>query len=767
LKVCARRYSFILASLLLVTLHGAAEEISLPLIWNIEGRSVEILSTIDPETNLLKKADGHALGIALSPLLAENSFLSGEPGESDIFIEELQEQGLEVDFNPSTLQINLTIPPELKKVQDLSLTRQSTVNRQEALPPEPFSAYTNLFGNHSLTQGSEGLHHFTSETAVNWQSWVLYNRSDWDSENRFAEPELTLFHDFTGPLIRMKTGHFRPDAGGFQQSGLFQGISLERYFAMSPDRAQPPSSGQIFFLQQESQVEVWVNHRLVQTLNLQAGRYNLQDFPFYSGINRIDLEITGKSGSRERLSFFQSYNRTLLDKGVMDFHISAGVSPWTGEEWILTANQDYGLLDTLNVNWNLQGNEEKQLAGLGFQWATDLGNIQLDGAAAIRDGSYKDWAIQGSYRLILHSSPKAPVPSFNLRYQGREFTPETGESPLQWDSAFSVQQRISSQMSLQGSVNYSRYWDEEASWQINGILQIPFHPRAGLSVRYNSRINDSIENNLSILLQVRSAKGNSSLNYRQDLSESVNQVDFQQRFPEKRASMSASMTGKEQLQAQLNWQGNRLETSGSFQVTDPYNAFRPGASLRYGTALAFAGGTFALSRPIHDSFAIVLPRYSLEGRAVGINPQPNYEAKSDFLGPAVLSNIPSYQYRTLHTELLDYREDDLLRAGSGDFTLFPLWRSGTLVYLGQPERIQLSCRMVDEENQPILWQAGKIIGVETEQWFFTDQTGLALIYDLLPGSYEIHIPGFMPYNLDLSDENTGQSLEIRLKGDSL
>lgn len=744
-----------------------AEEIALPLTWIIEGRSEEILSTIDPETNLLKKVDSQALESALTPLLADNLFFIEVSGESSISIEELQEQGLIVTFDPSTLQINLTIPPKLKRVQALSLNRQPPVNRQEALPPEPFSAYTNLFGSHSLSEGSTGLHHFTSETAVHLQNWVLYNRSDWDSDTRFADPELTLYHDFTGPLIRIKTGHFRPQTGGFQQSGLFQGVSLERYFALSPDRVQPPSSGQTFFLQEESTLEVWVNHRLVQTLKLQAGRYNLQDFPFYSGINRIDLEITGTSGSRESLTFFQSYNRILLEKGSMDFHLSAGVSPWTGEEWLLTANQAYGLQDTLNVNWNLQGNEKKQLAGLGFQWATDLGNIQVDGAAAVRNGSYKDWAIRGSYRLMLHSFPAAPVPSFNLRYQGRDFSVNTGESPLQWDSALSIQQRISSKMSLQGSVNYSRYWDEEASWQINGILQIPFHPRAGFSVRFHSRIDDNIENSLSLLLQIRNAGGNSSLSYRQDLSESISQVDFQQRFPHAGASVSASMTGEELLQSQVSWQGNRLEASGAFQLSDPYSDPTPGGSIRYGTALAYAGGIFALSRPIHDSFAIILPRYGLAGRPVGVNPQPRYEAKSGFLGPAVISNIPSYQYRTLHTKLLDYREEDLLLAGSGDFSLFPLWRSGTLIYLGQPPLIQLNCTLRDEQNQPLLWQAGKIMGNETEQWFFTDQEGLALIYDLEPGLYEIQIHGYLPYSLDLSDETMAQSREIRLEGDSL
>jgi outer membrane usher protein len=70
--------------------------------------------------------------------------------------------------------------------------------------------------------------------------------------------------------------------------------------------------------------------------------------------------------------------------------------------------------------------------------------------------------------------------------------------------------------------------------------------------------------------------------------------------------------------------------------------------LTFGTALAFADGYFAWSRPVDNSFALVVPYSNFKGQRIGINPTgKSYFGLIDNLGSGVISNLRPYNISNL------------------------------------------------------------------------------------------------------------------------
>jgi outer membrane usher protein len=68
----------------------------------------------------------------------------------------------------------------------------------------------------------------------------------------------------------------------------------------------------------------------------------------------------------------------------------------------------------------------------------------------------------------------------------------------------------------------------------------------------------------------------------------------------------------------------------------------------FSSAFVFADGHVAISRPISNSFAMIVPHPRLKGRTVGVDPlNGHYLSESDWLGPPVVPNISAYFSRPL------------------------------------------------------------------------------------------------------------------------
>jgi outer membrane usher protein len=166
-------------------------------------------------------------------------------------------------------------------------------------------------------------------------------------------------------------------------------------------------------------------------------------------------------------------------------------------------------------------------------------------------------------------------------------------------------------------------------------------------------------------------------------------------------------------------------------------------TLQLGTSLVYAGGAFGIGRPVTDSFAIIAPRKSLSGQKLVVNPDAddNYIAKSDWLGPAVVPELSSYNATAL---VVGAKNLPLGATIPQDhFNLYPKYKSGYGFPLGTDANIYLVAKIVDTLGQPVSMASGLATGVDGETpqpvTVFTTRKGEMQSEGFKAGRYRLEI----------------------------
>jgi outer membrane usher protein len=105
-----------------------------------------------------------------------------------------------------------------------------------------------------------------------------------------------------------------------------------------------------------------------------------------------------------------------------------------------------------------------------------------------------------------------------------------------------------------------------------------------------------------------------------------------------------------------------------------------------GTALAFADGFVALSRPIDDSFALVVSKKNDQLRYLRAYKESFKNRYNESLGsmPAVVPSLRSYKETDIHVDI--YKKNSWNIEASEQVKVRPTYRSGTLI---EPKTIVL------------------------------------------------------------------------------
>ena len=228
-----------------------------------------------------------------------------------------------------------------------------------------------------------------------------------------------------------------------------------------------------------------------------------------------------------------------------------------------------------------------------------------------------------------------------------------------------------------------------------------------------------------------SATGVSRFQWDHSASQRVRSADSDVFFTRDRASETA--------QGELHYRDYLFSADAagsSVQDRRPGAKASGGASFDFGTALAFADGRAALSRPIADSFVIVAPHPSLAGQDIEVNVGNGIPAaKTGPLGPAVLPEVLSYQ-----TQRVDVSAPNLppwIALGPQPRYVYPGYRSGTVLVAGTAADVILEGLLIDGAGRPLTLEPGVIDNVDDPaappQDFFTAKTGRFSIQGLKPG----------------------------------
>lgn len=686
--------------------------------------------------------------------------------------------GIQAVYNHSNLAIRVSVPIELRTPQAISIaSRQPPYGNFYVLRPATASAYVNVRAADDYRsrdglpedQGRRpaivGFDAAAAALGMTLEGTVDYTEQ---SDDPWRRDDVRLVKDFPEARNRLTIGDLNYGTTGFQSFQQAGGVSLARNTNLQPYTVTSSTAEQSFTLDRRSQVDILINGRRVRTIDLDAGRYNLRDLPLATGTNDITLRITDEVGRVETIRFPFVFDTNLLAPGEQEFSYAVGArsvdtprsKAYEDNDPMLSAFHAIGVTESLTLGTNLQAVERQQVVGAEARLGTLVGIFRTD--LAMSHSSYEptDVAARLQYRLTEPPEPGGLNRNLlgNFAYRGKSFLPITATeaaNPTSFDAGIVYGQRLP--FDITASVGTSFQFDSGGSpsgttYDVNFGKQLADSLYLDVFGRLEKE-RDS-EDVMSVLLTLSWIPFDSRqrVTYQRDTLDRSHRVDWSYMptdiiggIQADVSATSSSDTDEERVRGTVTYVDYRFEAQ--LRDDETYGGSSTGprrtTGLRVGTALAFADGHLAVTRPITDSFVMIAPHKSLAGHAIEVNPtvtsQP--QARADALGPGVLPNLPAYYVRRVSVDVLDPPEGYDL--GDTLVNVEPYYRSGTLFVVGSGATVAAEGALVDGEGKSIPLQVGAAVPIDMPgrepRLFFTDDKGAFQIVGLAPGRYELRL----------------------------
>jgi outer membrane usher protein len=691
-------------------------------------------------------------------------------------MQSLKELGLDAVFDEGKLELRVAVPAELRRPSDIRFFGNGLPpEAKSALRPSDFSAYLNLrsgfdYVEQSASRQNGGLQplNVNVEGAVNLHNLVVEGSASYtqNAATPLTRDDVRLVYDDPPRMIRYSLGDLSYPVSGFQSFEPLLGLTVARNFSLQPYRITQPLGQTSFFLKSPSKVEVLLNGQPVQTLQLPAGPQNLHDFRFVNGANEVNLRITDEVGRIETLHLSYLFDNSLLAEGLQEFAYSAGLPSLSGEggpEYEarlpgFSAFHRVGLTDQLTAGLNLQGNNDQQMFGANAVWATDIGTFQPDAALSHVEGAGGDYSMRLAYRYANPLHIGGSVFSLSAQYSGARFAPLGNLDPsnsVSGDFSASFSHALPWRMyaGVGGNYQISRYAQPDTSG-----VNFTFGKRFGRDVSLDLTLDrrqlcagrPAYSAFLSLVISFPTKR--QTARFTQDTSTGTTRGEWQYSALNPVGGLDGSLGAQSQrgvsdVLGGLRYNDYRSEMSLSQDVTTPSS---PTAnvdnrtSFRLGTALVFADGDFGLSRPVQDSFAIVVPHPELAGQDIGVDRvRDTYAARTDWLGPAVVPDLSSYRVRKMTIDAPDLPLGYEL--GPSDRTVWPTYKSGTVIRVGTGATVLLRGVLETAKGAPVSLQSGQIVFLDEPGMppieVFTNRKGKFMAEGLKPGTFELRLLG--------------------------
>jgi outer membrane usher protein len=162
------------------------------------------------------------------------------------------------------------------------------------------------------------------------------------------------------------------------------------------------------------------------------------------------------------------------------------------------------------------------------------------------------------------------------------------------------------------------------------------------------------------------------------------------------------------------------------------------------SAIAFADGEWAITRPIRDSFVLVVPHPNLEGQIIELNPfQAGAAAEIDAWGNGVLPDLQSYRVSKVTIDAPDLPPGYDL--GPSSYHVLPTYKSGTLIRIGSDATVIIRGILVNIDKKPWSLKLVEVKSLDEPErqslTFFTNRAGKFVAEGFNPGNYEGRILG--------------------------
>lgn len=686
----------------------------------------------------------------------------------------------------------LRLHPDPARMKNINIGLRDAPSAVDIVLPAKASAFLNFRG------GQEYLHEGAGETgrqplrldldgAVNVENWVLEGRGGYfedDASREWRRGDVRMVHDFPDRMLRLAAGDLSYPVTSFQSYQPMLGVSLARNFSLQPYRITTPSGETSFVLSSASSVDIFVNGRKIRSLRLDPGTYDVSDFPVAEGGNDVALVITDGAGNVETKSFSLLGDQALLKKGLHEYAYNFGIESRTedgrkvydGGRPSLSLFHRFGFSDTATAGISAQGDVAVRQTGVFALKAFPVGNIGAEAAVSHMNHYGGGSAVRTTFRRLNARKSSEFSALAGWRSAGFAALGQTAQpvNPAAFETAARYSRTVMESLGvgIGGRYRFGRgEFEDDWSYSLNLSKPVTREIFLTVSAEYQHAAGAGVFFSLAWSPVLSRHSVTSSVDSRNGRKE----VEWQYRADHDVQSwrMSAGLAHEN---------GEGLQATGSAA----YNGYRAEASLRhdivtgadndetrsrsqlfFGTALVYAGGQAALSRPVTDSFILLTPHKALAGQKIGVNPaaygaanDTAYQAEADGLGAAVLPGNTSYMYRSVK---IDARNLPVgYDIGRDFYMVMPSYKSGTLLTVGNAANIYADGYLVFMDGRPASFLGGVIRKLDDEkpvkQEFFTNAAGRFRITRLEPGAYEIILGNLQnaPVHIDIPEQPAGR-----------
>ncbi|WP_168854101.1 fimbria/pilus outer membrane usher protein [Novosphingobium sp. ERN07] len=701
-----------------------------------------------------------------------------------IDLDALNRLGIQASFNTETLELSVSIPLAAQGQQSVSGAALIDGDERDFLKSSNFSATaTVLVSQRRVWQSPTEATGFkpvqvTADLAANIggaKGVFLFSQHTYDGQTRsFQRGNSELVFDLADAAIRTTVGDVAGIPQGFQTSPLVGGISVQRAWnELQPLRNIRPSGQASFVLDRPSTIDVVVNGAVVRSMQLQPGRYDLNQLPFVNGLNEVELYVQDEQGRRLLTTFSQFYTARLLAKGLLDFSLTAGVledlsgtgSRYRGKEASISGWARYGVSSNLTLGANFQagghlvsgGVEGVVATGLGaFSAVASVSRATVDGVAGRGghavlvgyDGQFGD--LGPFHQLRLNADWR--LTSRNFAQLGQQQA-NTVRSQLQARATARFAAGINAGFSYLRSTGYDLNPDRQ---QFSAQLRKSWG-RFDLSGSFDRISTTGQPRDHRVLLTASMRLGRSQdLRSSYDSRSQVARVDYT-RFARDEVGTLGIRAGVERTPGTISATGQALYNSNDFRLALDHRVFRSNggnAGRNGGTAqesrytvstqVAMAGGKIAYGRPVGSRFAIVSAHPTLKDAHLSLTDgatRKNPLAKARKGRPALVALGSPYLTSRIKVDV------DRLPAGydigPGEYRMKPTPAAGYAITVGSDASRMIMGVALDAAGQPLAQMGGTLISLDDPNMapvlVFTNRNGRFVVSGLKPGRYELRM----------------------------
>jgi outer membrane usher protein len=574
---------------------------------------------------------------------------------------------LTVVFDEKKLQLGITAPISLlqKSVIDLSAPPPS---KQNVYYPRENSVFLNYGVNYQYGDPA-GFQSFSVANKLGARSGDVFFVTDTqytktEQSSDFVRLMSSMTYERPKDLQWITVGDMFASSGDLGSTVNIGGIGISKVYQMDPYLIKQPTLNFAGAATLPSQVDIYVDGALVGRQNVQPGQFNLQNLNYYGGSRNVELVIRDPFGNVQRVSYPSYFTSELLKKGLQEYSYNVGfLRQQYGTESndygkaAFSAYHRYGASDFWTIGASAEGTNGLYNAGVqtsfllpwagvvAVELAGSTGDSGNSGSAASASYSYQKDGFGGNLLLTSFTRDYATVESAALAQK------------VKYAENFGVSYATTVHGSL--SLNYSQtgMYDSGNTQVTSANYTYNLTKSLTLSVTTQAVKNTGTDYQVLVSLNYYAAKDMQYTAQYQSTKEGDSETaQLQKNIPigegvgyrgtfTRNYSNSAGTTSTFNPFVQYNGRYGTYALDSYFQNSAGSNSQM--YSLTAAGSMVYAGGFFGFTRPVDDSFSMVMVDNLSD---VGVMVNNEEIGKTDSSGRIIIPTMRSYNMNQINLE---------------------------------------------------------------------------------------------------------------------